>query len=81
FNPGVHMQHMDGNIREAWFDIGWFKTFNIVLNGLDNLDARWWVRVFASELRSFLMMRSAPMTTGMNTMLRSVIRAAARLSS
>ncbi|KAF8836558.1 hypothetical protein BDN67DRAFT_1014595 [Paxillus ammoniavirescens] len=40
FNPNVHIQPIHANIKESQFDIEWFQTFDIVLNALDNLDAR-----------------------------------------
>ncbi|KAF8519723.1 hypothetical protein BU17DRAFT_12823, partial [Hysterangium stoloniferum] len=40
FNPRVHIEPIHANIKEARFDVAWFKTFDIVLNTLDNLDAR-----------------------------------------
>lgn len=40
FNPNVHIQPIHGNIKEPQFDIEWFRGFDIVLNALDNLDAR-----------------------------------------
>ncbi|KAL0959328.1 hypothetical protein HGRIS_014589 [Hohenbuehelia grisea] len=40
FNPNVHIHPIHGNIKEPQFDISWFQSFDIVLNALDNLDAR-----------------------------------------
>ncbi|CAE6451163.1 unnamed protein product [Rhizoctonia solani] len=40
FNPSVKMHPIHGNIKEPQFDVGWFKQFDIVMNALDNLDAR-----------------------------------------
>ncbi|QRW07441.1 ubiquitin-conjugating enzyme E1 [Ceratobasidium sp. AG-Ba] len=40
FNPSVNIQPIHGNIKEPQFDVQWFKQFDIVLNALDNLDAR-----------------------------------------
>ncbi|KAG6333441.1 hypothetical protein ID866_5643 [Astraeus odoratus] len=40
FNPNVHIQPIHANIKEPQFDIEWFRGFDIVLNALDNLDAR-----------------------------------------
>jgi ubiquitin-like 1-activating enzyme E1 B len=31
---------MQDNVKEAHFDIAFMKTFDIVLNGLDNVEAR-----------------------------------------
>ncbi|KAG9311178.1 hypothetical protein JVU11DRAFT_8248 [Chiua virens] len=40
FNPKVHIHPIHANIKEPHFDIEWFQSFDIVLNALDNLDAR-----------------------------------------
>ncbi|KAI9509329.1 hypothetical protein F5148DRAFT_1012509 [Russula earlei] len=40
FNPNVHITPIHGNIKESQFDLEWFRRFDIVLNALDNLDAR-----------------------------------------
>ncbi|PFH51632.1 hypothetical protein AMATHDRAFT_74813 [Amanita thiersii Skay4041] len=40
FNPNVRITPIHGNVKEPQFDIEWFRQFNIVLNALDNLDAR-----------------------------------------
>ncbi|TFY79703.1 hypothetical protein EWM64_g4309 [Hericium alpestre] len=40
FNPNVHIHPIHGNIKDTQFDLSWFKSFDIVLNALDNLDAR-----------------------------------------
>ncbi|KAI0693160.1 hypothetical protein BC835DRAFT_1508132 [Cytidiella melzeri] len=40
FNPNVNITPIHGNIKEAQFDVEWFKSFDLVLNALDNLDAR-----------------------------------------
>ncbi|KAG2142954.1 hypothetical protein DEU56DRAFT_979414 [Suillus clintonianus] len=40
FNPNVNIHPIHANIKEAQFDIEWFSGFDIVLNALDNLDAR-----------------------------------------
>lgn len=40
FNPRVHIEPLHANVKESQFDVGWFKSFDIVLNALDNLDAR-----------------------------------------
>ncbi|KAH7323317.1 hypothetical protein B0J17DRAFT_682908 [Rhizoctonia solani] len=40
FNPSVKIHPIHGNIKEPQFDVGWFKQFDIVMNALDNLDAR-----------------------------------------
>ncbi|KAJ7227112.1 hypothetical protein GGX14DRAFT_628220 [Mycena pura] len=40
FNPNVQITPIYGNIKEPQYDLEWFKQFDIVLNALDNLDAR-----------------------------------------
>ncbi|KAH8103415.1 hypothetical protein BXZ70DRAFT_1055295 [Cristinia sonorae] len=40
FNPNVRITPIHGNIKEPQFDISWFKQYDIVLNALDNLEAR-----------------------------------------
>ncbi|EKM77587.1 hypothetical protein AGABI1DRAFT_77081 [Agaricus bisporus var. burnettii JB137-S8] len=40
FNPHVKINPIYGNIKEPYYDVQWFKQFDIVLNALDNLDAR-----------------------------------------
>ncbi|KAH7890333.1 hypothetical protein F5I97DRAFT_14031 [Phlebopus sp. FC_14] len=40
FNPHVHIHPIHANIKESQFDVEWFQSFDIVLNALDNLDAR-----------------------------------------
>ncbi|KAJ8688957.1 E1 ubiquitin-activating protein uba2 [Pleurotus ostreatus] len=40
FNPNVHIHPIHANIKEPQFDVRWFQGFDIVLNALDNLDAR-----------------------------------------
>ncbi|KAJ3796913.1 hypothetical protein GGU11DRAFT_809438 [Lentinula aff. detonsa] len=40
FNPNVKIDPIFGNIKAEEYDIDWFKGFGVVLNALDNLDAR-----------------------------------------
>ncbi|KAH8907350.1 hypothetical protein BR93DRAFT_692980 [Coniochaeta sp. PMI_546] len=40
FNPNVKIIAHHANIKERQFNIEWFKSFNIVFNALDNLEAR-----------------------------------------
>ncbi|KAF9653547.1 hypothetical protein BDM02DRAFT_3107460 [Thelephora ganbajun] len=40
FNPHVRINPIHANIKDPQFDMSWFRTFDIVLNALDNLDAR-----------------------------------------
>lgn len=40
FNPHVSLQAHHANIKDSQFDIDWFKTFALVFNALDNLEAR-----------------------------------------
>ncbi|TFK24020.1 hypothetical protein FA15DRAFT_669985 [Coprinopsis marcescibilis] len=40
FNPNVKITPLHDNIKEPQYDIPWYQQFDIVLNALDNLDAR-----------------------------------------
>ncbi|KAL6299391.1 hypothetical protein BKA93DRAFT_807192 [Sparassis latifolia] len=40
FNPNVRITPIHANIKEAQFDVAWFRQYDIILNALDNLDAR-----------------------------------------
>lgn len=40
FNPNVKIAAHHANIKDAEFNIEWFRGFDIVFNALDNLDAR-----------------------------------------
>jgi ubiquitin-like 1-activating enzyme E1 B len=40
FNPNVKLEAYHANIKDAQFNIGWFRNFNLVFNALDNLEAR-----------------------------------------
>ncbi|KAF2745162.1 ThiF family protein [Sporormia fimetaria CBS 119925] len=40
FNPNVKIEAHHGNIKDPNFNIAWFKSFDIVFNALDNMDAR-----------------------------------------
>ncbi|KAF2680006.1 hypothetical protein K458DRAFT_312855 [Lentithecium fluviatile CBS 122367] len=40
FNPNVHIEAYHDNIKDDKFNVAWFKTFGIVFNALDNLEAR-----------------------------------------
>lgn len=43
FNPHVEILPHHGNIKESQFGYDFFNKFDVVLNALDNLDARRWV--------------------------------------
>ncbi|KAK9465652.1 hypothetical protein V1512DRAFT_265543 [Lipomyces arxii] len=43
FNPNVKLIAYHANIKDPQFSIGWFKSFDLVFNALDNLDARRYV--------------------------------------
>ena len=40
FNPNVKIEAYHDNIKDPQFNVAWFKSFDIVFNALDNLDAR-----------------------------------------
>lgn len=40
FNPNVKLEAHHANIKDNNFNVKWFKTFDVVFNALDNLDAR-----------------------------------------
>ncbi|VDC03017.1 unnamed protein product, partial [Peniophora sp. CBMAI 1063] len=40
FNPHVNIIPVHRNIKDPHYDLAWFSNFDIVLNALDNLDAR-----------------------------------------
>ncbi|KAG8628555.1 hypothetical protein KVT40_004428 [Elsinoe batatas] len=40
FNPTVQIEAHHANIKDSNFNVQWFKSFGIVFNALDNLDAR-----------------------------------------
>lgn len=40
FNPSVKLEAHHANIKDAEFNVDWFKGFTVVFNALDNLDAR-----------------------------------------
>lgn len=40
FRPGINIEPYHANVKDPNFGVDFFKQFNVVLNGLDNLDAR-----------------------------------------
>ncbi len=40
FNPDVNIKAHHGNIKDSKFGIEYFKTFSLIMNALDNVDAR-----------------------------------------
>ncbi|OAC98846.1 hypothetical protein MUCCIDRAFT_43444 [Mucor lusitanicus CBS 277.49] len=40
FNSAAKIESLQSNIKESQFNVQWFKQFTMVLNALDNLDAR-----------------------------------------
>lgn len=40
FRPGMTITPHHANVKDPEFNVEFFKQFNVVLNGLDNLDAR-----------------------------------------
>ena len=45
FNPNVNIKAYHESIYDAQFDVAWFKSFDLVMNALDNLGS------FLSETR------------------------------
>ncbi|KAJ5102272.1 ubiquitin-like activating enzyme (UbaB) [Penicillium alfredii] len=43
FRPSAKLEAYHANIKDPQFNVDWFKSFNIVFNALDNLDARRYV--------------------------------------
>ena len=40
FRPNINIQSYHANVKDSQFNVDFFKQFNVVMNGLDNLDAR-----------------------------------------
>jgi ubiquitin-like 1-activating enzyme E1 B len=40
FKPHINIMPYHANVKDPEFNVDFFKQFNVVLNGLDNLDAR-----------------------------------------
>lgn len=40
FRPHINIRSYHANVKNPEFDVDFFKQFDVVLNGLDNLDAR-----------------------------------------
>lgn len=40
FNPNVKIEAHEANIKSSQFNVEWFRSFAVVFNALDNLDAR-----------------------------------------
>lgn len=40
FRPHINITPYHANVKDPEFSVDFFKQFNVVLNGLDNLDAR-----------------------------------------
>lgn len=40
FRPQINIRSYHANVKNPEFDVDFFKQFDVVLNGLDNLDAR-----------------------------------------
>lgn len=40
FNPNVQIEAYHANIKDDTFNVAWFKSFSIIFNALDNLEAR-----------------------------------------
>ena len=40
FRPNAKIEAHHGNVKESRFDVEFLRRFDVVLNGLDNLEAR-----------------------------------------
>jgi molybdopterin/thiamine biosynthesis adenylyltransferase len=40
FRPNINITPYHANVKDSTFNVEFFKQFSVVLNGLDNLDAR-----------------------------------------
>lgn len=40
FNPNARLTAIHANIKDPQFDVQWFRSFDLVFNALDNIDAR-----------------------------------------
>lgn len=40
FRPNINIKSYHANVKDSEFNVDFFKQFNVVMNGLDNLDAR-----------------------------------------
>lgn len=40
FNPSARIEAYHGNVKDAQFGLSFIRKFDIVLNALDNIDAR-----------------------------------------
>ena len=40
FQPNVHIEAEMADVTQAKYDVDFFRSFDLVLNGLDNLEAR-----------------------------------------
>ncbi|KAI9652768.1 MAG: E1 ubiquitin-activating protein uba2 [Alyxoria varia] len=43
FNPNVRIEALHANIKDPRFNLDWYKSFDLVFNALDNLEARRYV--------------------------------------
>ncbi|KAK7204498.1 SMT3/SUMO-activating complex, catalytic component UBA2 [Myxozyma melibiosi] len=71
FNPEVNLVAYHANIKDPQFSVSWFKSFDLVMNALDNLDTRRYVN-------RMCLTANVPMidsgTTGYNGQMRVVVK-------
>lgn len=71
FNPNVKLEAHHANIKDPQFNLGWFSSFQLVFNALDNLDARRHVNKMCLAAKVPLIESG---TTGFNGQVQVIIR-------
>ncbi|ORX50334.1 hypothetical protein BCR36DRAFT_290400 [Piromyces finnis] len=70
FNPNVNIIAHHDNIKDPQFNIKWFKSFDIVMNALDNLDARRHVNTMCLAANVPLIESGTSGYTGQSTVIK-----------
>lgn len=71
FNPSISIKPYHANIKEARFGWEFFSGFDVVLNALDNLDARRWVNRMCIATKTPLIESG---TTGFNGQVQPIVK-------